>query len=348
MVYAFALNRVAAAPAISVAVNSVGLSVELLLVNQSTFLCYHCYMMIKQTDFAYIAGYIDGDGCFYIGKYKPKNRLKHKYIVSIVISSVNKHVLESFKKKFGGSVTLVKQEHDNCKALYHFSIAKRNTLKLARSIEPYLIEKKEECLTAIQFASSNDIGNIEECLNKMAIIKDVSNLVSKYHKKEFEAVRNTVNPSEVDFAYLAGFIDAECCLGIQKYRIKNKPNFIYKIQLQCNNTKSPIFKWLLERFGGQIHFVNRAKYERYRNQLVWRLTGKALSQILDKIYPFLKHKKPVCGELMKFYTTTLLNGGARHTETFRNQYMEVLKIREEIVAKVHLLNLKGIKTISGG
>jgi hypothetical protein len=79
-----------------------------------------------------------------------------------------------------------------------------------------------------------------------------------------------------------------------------------------------------------------------KNQLVWRLTGRSLSQVLDKIYPFLKHKKPVCKQLMKFYSTTLPNGGARHTEIFRSQYIKVLKIRESIVAKVHKLNLKGI------
>ncbi len=299
---------------------------------------------ITNAELAYTAGYIDGDGCFYIGKHCTKKRLKQKYVISMVISSVNTAVLYCFKSYYGGSVCLVQKEHDNNKALYHYSIKKLDTLKLAERILPYLVEKKEECLMAIQFCSSEDIKNKDECINQMNILKDVSNLVSKYHKKEFENFRNTIEPSIEDFAYLAGFIDAECSLNIQKYKPSNKPNFVYKILLQCNNTKAPVFKWLIQRFGGQIHFIDRRNHGKARrNQLTWRLSGKALSKILDKIYPFLKHKQPVCDELMKFYATTLINGGARHTDTFRNQYAETIKIREEIVDKIHSLNSKGIK-----
>lgn len=326
---------------------SVGLSAGYYFVDLSTFLRYNFYTMIKKTDFAYISGYIDGDGCFYIGKTRSKKRLKYKHVVRIVISSVNKYVLDSFKDMFGGSVALIHKEKNNSKAQYHYVISKRCTLDLAKNIFPYLVEKREECDLAIQFASS-EITDKDIFINRMNITKDTVNLISKYHKKEFESVRNIIKPTEEDFAYLAGFIDAECCLGIQKYRVKNKPNYVYKIQLQCNNTKAPVFKWILERFGGQLHFIDRRNQKARRNQLTWRLTGKALSQILDRIHPFLKHKKPVCEELMKFYATTLLNGGARHTDTFRNQYADIIKIREDIVTKVHLLNFKGVKIKTGG
>ena len=304
---------------------------------------------ISQTDFAYMAGYIDGDGCFYIGKHKPKKRLKPKYIISIIISSVNTEVLYWFKSCFGGCVSLVTKEGANSKAQYQYSIKKQNTINLAGNILPYLIEKKEECSTAIQFCSSNDIENIDTCINRMKILKDVSNLVSKYHKQQFEKFRGSINPTTEDFAYLAGFIDAECSFNIQKYKPKNKPNFVYKIILQCNNTKAPIFRWLLQRFSGQIHFIDRRNHGKAsRNQLTWRLSGKALSKIIDKIHPFLKHKKPVCGELIKFYATTLTNGGARHTQEFRSGYADVIKIREDIITNVHKLNLKGIKSNLSG
>lgn len=305
-------------------------------------------MTQKNTDFAYLAGYIDGDGCFYIGHEKSSKVKRSKKVFCIIINSVNECTLNSFKKVFGGSVQLSKKAQDNTKPLFRYTLRKRDILAFIYKLIPFLVEKREECEIAIKFSMSSCIKTNEECINRMKILKDVSNLVSKHHKKEFEKYRKTVIPTEADYAYLAGFIDAECNLGIQKYKPKNKPNNVYKILLQCNNTKAPVFKWILERFGGTVHFVNRLSHQKARkNQLAWRISGRELSFLLPKIVKFLRYKKQVCEELMKFYETTLTNGGARHTDEFRTHYASVLKSREDIVSKVHLLNLKGNSIISG-
>jgi hypothetical protein len=295
---------------------------------------------INKFDIAYISGYIDGDGCFYIGHDRTGKRLKPKPTLSIIIVSTNKDILLEFQTKYGGSVNLEKKEFDNRKAVYHFTLKKYDSMKLAQKMVRYLVEKKEECETALEYADTKDLQCEYDFIDKINIIRDVANLVSHYHVNEFTKVRNTIVPKDHDFAYLAGFIDAECSLNIQKYKPKNKPNYVYKILLQCNNTKAPVFKWLMQRFGGHIHFVDRRKYK-LKNQLTWRLSGRALSKILHDICPHLRHKKPVCEQLIKFYATTLINGGARHTEIFRDQYARTLKEREEIVAEVHRLNKKG-------
>lgn len=295
---------------------------------------------IPSTDLAYTAGYIDGDGCFYLGKQQSGKRLTPKYDVKIAINSVNPKVLYFFKETFGGGVRCIKQEHNNSKALHQFATSKHDSLKMAQSIYQYLVEKKQECKMLLEFDKTSDK---EESINEIRVIKDVGNLISKHQKQVFELLRNTIEPTTEDYAYLAGFIDAECCFLIQKDKPKNKPNCTYKIVLACNNTKSPVFKWLLQRFGGRINFIDRLNYQKGRkNQFQWRLTGKALNKILGFIHPYLKHKKPVCEELIKFYATTLKNGGARHTEVFRKSYAAILEERERIVHKVHLLNKKGI------
>ncbi len=305
-------------------------------------------MIQENNKLAYFAGYLDGDGCFFIGFENSKKRLKPKRVATIVINSVTLNTLQYFKKIFGGSVQIAKQEHDNKKTLYRYTLKKRNIINFIHKLVPFLCEKKEEALLLVKFIQTSELEAANNLIQEMRIKKDVENLISKHHKNVFEKLRNQINPSETDFAYLAGFIDAECNFGIQKYKPKNKPNYVYKIILQCNNTKAPVFKWLIERFGGQIHFIDRLTHLKSRkNQLTWRLSGKALSKILDNVYPFLQNKKQVCEELIKFYDTTLINGGARHTEEFRESYQEVLRIREEIVSKIHKLNLKGISTLSG-
>lgn len=300
---------------------------------------------IPITDLAYTAGYIDGDGCFHIGKERSPKRLKTKYVVRIAISSTNPKVLKYFKNIFGGRVCLVKEEHNNNKALHQFSVGKIQALNMAKDIYSFLVEKKEECRILLNF--DNEIDK-EETIIQLKTIKDIGNLVSKYHKIEFEKHINTIKPTTIDYAYLAGFIDAECCFLIQKEKPKNRPNFVYKIVLACSNTKSPVFKWLLQRFGGRINFINRLNYQKGRkNQFQWRLTGKNLFKILGFIHPYLQYKKPVCEELIKFYNTTLKNGGARHTEIFRRSYAKVIEERERIIHKVHQLNKKGISHLSG-
>lgn len=300
---------------------------------------------IPITDLAYTAGYIDGDGCFYLGKEKSKKRLTQKYVVKIAINSVNPKVLHFFKELFGGSVRLIKEQHNNSKALHQFSVHKHNALLMGQIIYPFLVEKREECQMFLDFSCK---ANKDEIMNQIRTFKDIGNLISKYQKEEFEKYRNTISPTSEDYAYLAGFIDAECCFLIQKEKPKNKPNYVYKIVLACNNTKAPVFKWLLQRFSGRINFINRLNYQKGRkNQFQWRLTGKALSKILGFVHPYLQYKKPVCEQLIKFYATTLNNGGARHTEIFRKSYTAIIEERERIIHEVHRLNQKGISHLSG-
>ena len=293
--------------------------------------------MIKNTDLAYAAGYIDGDGCFYIGKSL------RKFISHLIVISTDKEILLWFKKLFRGNISSAKIVNATHKPVYHFNQKKKDGTIFTKNIIHYLVEKQEEAKLFIAFSESTDVQERMSFIEKMKSIKHFTNLVSKDHKSEFEAIRSAIIPTKEDFAYLAGFIDAECSLGIIKDKAKNKPNHTYKIMLQCNNTKHPIFKWLLQRFGGTINFIDRKIHNSdHRNQLHWRISSAALANILTEIHPFLKYKKPVCEELIKFTKTVLPNGGARHTEKFRSHYSKILEERECIVHKVHLLNLKGI------
>lgn len=296
-----------------------------------------------QTDYAYYAGYIDGDGCFSIGRHKQRGRLSPKFPMGIYITSVNKEVLEKAKELFGGSITKKTFTPKGHKQLYSYVLRKIKAIPLTNILTNYLIEKTEEAYCFLDFGRTDCPKTKNSILSEMRLLKNARNLVSSKYVQKFELTKNTIIPTVNDFAYFAGFIDAECSFGIQKYKPKNRPNFVYKIILHYNDTKTPVFEWLLQRFGGHVNFIDRKKYgKNIKNQLTWRLSGKALSKILKEIHPFLKHKKPACEELIKFYETTLPNGGARHTEAFRKAYSAIIEEREKIVSRVHKLNLKGI------
>lgn len=305
--------------------------------------------MIDKNTLAYIAGYTDGDGCFHIRKTIHKSTGTAKYSCSFIISSTDSEIIQFLTETFPG-VRRISEDGKRSKiwkTQYHFILRGKKSIKFVQQILPYLVEKREEAEIYCKFIESSYSKEKEILMNKLKEVKNKCNLVDKRDKDILNFHKNISSkmPFEQDFVYLAGLIDAECSLGIFRYRQKNRENFIYKILLQCGNTKFPIFKWLMERFGGQVHFVERrSKNINHRDFLTWRLSSKSLGDLLPKILPYLKYKQSVCIELMKFYETTVpLTGNiSRHSPKFKEFYADILKTRNDLFHKVHDLNRKGI------
>jgi LAGLIDADG endonuclease len=297
--------------------------------------------MIKNTDLAYAAGYIDGDGCFYIEKFFIENRFKFRCFM--VINSTEIENLQWFQKTFGGTLTSKHKPNPLHKPI-HRLVIKSGNLEILKYIQPYLVEKIHEFQTFEKFRNPEFKLDRDELIEQMFMLKNHIDLIACSIKQQVESIRQTKEPSIEDFAYLAGWIDAECCLNINRSYHKGRPNPTYKILLQCNNTKSPCFYWLSERFGGQFHFIDRSHMKpAHRNQMCWRMCAGSLAQILPKIHPFLIHKKPVCEELMKFTKTIVPLKGtiSRHSPNFSDFYRPILEERERIFHKIQTLNKKG-------
>ena len=291
--------------------------------------------MIKDTDLAYMAGYIDGDGCFFIRKSATK------FLAHIIIASTDKNVLSYFKNHLGGSIASSKKIPKQ-KQVFYYTLGKVRSNQLTKEILPYLVERIDEATIFLAFIKSQKNSERIDLISKMKTCRESTNLVTRDLKEIYEATRGTIQPSKDDFAYLAGFIDAECCFTITRERRKDGLYCVYKAILTCNNSKAPNFKWLLERFNGRINFIDRnSKDPNLRDQFKWHISAKRLRNVIDKIHPFLKHKKPVCEEIMKFNNTVIPNGGDRQSQAYKASYASIIKERECIVHNVHFLNLKG-------
>lgn len=303
--------------------------------------------MIDKYTLAYTSGYIDGDGCFHIRKTVRKSTGISKYSCSFIISSTDTDIIEFLMKTFPGIRRIADngKRSSKWKPQHHFIVRGKKSIKFVQEILPFLVEKREEAEIYCKFIESSSVEEKEVLMNRLKEVKNQCNLVQKHDKNTLNEYILTLIPNDLDFAYFAGFIDAECALGVFRYKSKNRDNFIYKILLQCGNTKFPIFKWLMERFGGQVHFVERrSKNINHRDFLTWRLSSESLSKLLPKVLPFLKHKQPVCVELMNFYKTNVpLTGNiSRNSPKFKEFYADILKTRDILFHKVHDLNRKGI------
>ncbi len=294
-----------------------------------------------KNNLAYTAGYLDGDGCFYIGK----NHFPVKYRSAIFVTSTNIIICRTLKNQFGGQIKVHKKnpKFKNYNVTNAWYIRGQNAITFCQSVLPYLKEKKEDAKTFFDFFNEKSKIIKEIYIQKVKDHRLNFNLITEDQVKVLNTIQKEGLPNEQDFAYLAGFIDAECNLTISREKPKNRPNTTYKIILQCNNTKSPVIMWLMKTFGGFCYFVSRKnKNSKHKDQVAWRITGKALSSLLPNLLPFLRYKKPVCEQLIEFYATTLPNGGDRQSVQFKTDYLSTISKREAIVANVHKLNSKTI------
>ena len=289
-----------------------------------------------------MAGYIDGDGCFLF--IKESNPIKYR--AQIVISSTNKPVLDHFRDHFLGSVYLTPARESHWKRTYHWIIRGKFALELSYEISEFLTEKYGDCLIFMNFIKESNKEIKNNLIIEMNMHRDNVRQIDESIIQELRNIVPTGITNDLDYPYLAGFIDAECSFGISKYKPKDRPNFTYKIILQCNNANPIIFYWLMERLGGGISFVKRRnKNPNHRDQIIWNLSGNNLFNLLLKIHPFLISKKMVCEKLIEFYNTTLPNGGDRQSEDFKKSYESCICIRESLIKDIHNLNSKGVNNV---
>lgn len=307
--------------------------------------------MNKQNIIAYTAGYIDGDGCLYVGKTVQKPKMISVYEYSIQIVSVKRGVLDTFQTEFGGYIR-TKPFKEGHRDAYCLTVKGRDALALAENIIPYLVEKVDQCKMFVQFSNlikRNDfkpvskelIDSREELINSIREDKHIMNLITREAIEALKDQKLTVTPVDKDYAYLAGLIDSEGCFRIKKWKPKNRPNDVYSICVEIGNTKLPIMPFLIKRFGGSVNFIPEKPNK--RASAIWTLSAAALFEILPKIRPILTSKKEVCDKLIEFQETILPNGGDRNSELFRALFEKRREVRERIIKEVHEFNLKGLK-----
>ncbi len=297
----------------------------------------------------YAAGYIDGDGCFYIGKTTQKPKIITVYEYSIQTVSVKKPVLDLLAEIFGGFVRKkpYKVKHRDA---FCWTIKGQFSVQLAEQIMPFLVDKNIQCKLFLQFAKliycnkfrtvdTSIINQRNDLISQIRWERHMNNLITREDIEALKHRKCIITPSSIDYPYLAGLIDSEGCFRIKKWKPKNRPNEVYNITVEIGNTKLPVLPWLVERFGGSVVFI--AAKANKKASATWTLSAAALYEILPKIRPFLISKKEVCDMLIEFQKTILPNGGDRHSELFRALFEKRREVREQIIREVHQFNLKG-------
>lgn len=297
----------------------------------------------------YLAGYIDGDGCFYIGKtiQKPKNIIVYERSIQVV--SVVEETLQLFQHNYGGSVRARNQRAEQ-KITFCWTIKNEEALSLAQKLYHFLTDKQSQCEIFIDFCQliwGNNFKTVEnhviderdKLIEKIRYIKTEESLIDRETIEAFKGIHPDSPLNEEEIAYFAGLIDSEGCLRIKKFKPSNRPNYTYHVALEIGNTRMPILTWLMFNIGGSVSFIVQKNNK--KDSFSWTIASSKLNKLLPIIEPHLINKQLVCKKIMEFQMTVMPNGGDRHSETFKKHYALIQIERERIVSEVHALNRKG-------
>ena len=139
--------------------------------------------------------------------------------------------------------------------------------------------------------------------------------------------------SETDKAYLAGLIDGEGCIHLQRNQSKKSPNYNYTATMFVGNTNAVIIDICKELNLGYIDYRKQINIK-HKKAFVWRLTSNPCRALLPLILPYLRIKKQQ-SELLLEYLNLVAKANVR---SFRSEY---LKKVDEIYCKIKALNKKG-------
>ena len=131
---------------------------------------------------AYIAGFIDGEGCVSAYVYGDRLDGRAHFFTRITVSNTNKDVLDFCREVLGcGKVTLVKRARvGNEKDGYVLRICKRSEVKMALSIlKPYLVVKRDVADLVLKLIESKPYAKNYFTAQDLALVEEIRTLNKK-------------------------------------------------------------------------------------------------------------------------------------------------------------------------
>ena len=134
--------------------------------------------------YQYLAGFLDGEGCFTINFSKSKKRIQGQYSIFVQVALTDFNLLNEIKNQYGGSIYKMKRrspKHNNC---WLWKVCSREAVKLVKNVYPYLILKKSQAKLILSFDKTISSINTGKGLTKNVVTlrQKIKNKLSYLHK----------------------------------------------------------------------------------------------------------------------------------------------------------------------
>jgi hypothetical protein len=211
---------------------------------------------------AFLAGLIDGDGSFSIRHDK-----RAGYQLTVNVYSTSRNLMNWLVEVFGGQYRKMPTK-GNRKQKYAWYTGNKD---LPSNVAPYLIIKKSQAEASVLFFALGSEKNPQAREELMQDIQNANDFYIPANKQDVQNSRkNPIEPTKLDWAYLAGLFDAEGTFGLQKRNAKG--NGSYTSYAKISNTDNRVFSWIVPRFGGRFSVMVK---EHDRDEGAWTLSGSA-------------------------------------------------------------------------
>lgn len=120
--------------------------------------------------------------------------------------------------------------------------------------------------------------------------------------------------------YMAGFFDGEGCIRINK-RIKKEKYTEHSVFITIGQKDGAIIDWVVENFGGGSYLIKRD------GSYVWTATNKIAFNVLKRITPYLKYKKPQAEIALEFFENKI--PGLNNKDELARRELLVNRLSEE-------------------
>lgn len=141
-------------------------------------------------DIVYLAGYIDGDGCFYCGQVKQgRYGTGYQFSIKLAVTSCDPISTEWMKQTFGGNAdiqTRPAKNRPNDRIVHHWIATGELLDHLLPKIEPFLKNKKRHCQLMMKMRETfKNIGSqrlpMEIIEKRLALIKEMRSINTRFH-----------------------------------------------------------------------------------------------------------------------------------------------------------------------
>lgn len=238
---------------------------------------------MKDRHYAYLAGLIDGDGCFAGEKTFQKRSNCFQYNCQIEVTTKIRTTTTRLIELFGGTAN--KNIVDNVVYWKWISRVNNNSITLLQNLSKYLILKKGQCNVVFEWASIPRYANVPEV--REDIIARLKYL-NQNHPQHLEDLPETTDKQAC--SYLAGLIDAEGTISI----VESGTSYLPYICVYNDSLR--ILEWCKREFGGCNSLHKKPNHYTWRPQG----TAKDKERFLLSILPYLITKRDQASVLLKY------------------------------------------------
>jgi len=107
---------------------------------------------VIDTDYAYLAGLFDGEGCIYL-----YHTTKEYLALEVRLGVVQKYIAQYYQLAFGGSIHTENYLHKDCyrrRPMWYWQAPSLIAERFLKSVYPYLIIKKPQAEVALKFQAA--------------------------------------------------------------------------------------------------------------------------------------------------------------------------------------------------